>query len=287
MKNKVICVIGGDLRQVYAAEALAKDNQVFVIGFNSIDTKYTNFVSIDIDETNISADYILLPLPASENNVDILSPFSKMPIKAQSISKLLKPNGIIFGGKISDKLKSNIGIENIIDYYSREEMSVLNAVPTAEGAIQIALEELDVTLFGLNILIIGNGRISRALIQILKGFGANITVAARKYDSLAWAKIMGCNTVIINEIKNKIAQYDLIYNTAPARLLGENELINVRKDTLIIDLASKPGGVEYNIANELGLKTIWALSLPGKTAPKSSGKILIETIDNILCERRE
>ncbi len=287
MKNKVICVIGGDLRQIYAAKALSENNKVFTIGFDNIDTEGCDFECIDIDNANISADYILLPLPASENDEDILSPFSKRPISAKKISRLLKPGGIIFGGKVSEKLKSTFDTDNVIDYYSREEMSVMNAVPTAEGAIQIALDELDVTLFGLNILIIGNGRIACALIQILKGFGAKVTVAARKYDSLAWARIMGCNAIAIKEIENNINQYDLIYNTAPAKILEEKELNKVRKDTLIIDLASKPGGVDYNTANSIGVKTIWALSLPGKTAPHTSGKILVETIDNILCERRE
>ena len=68
-------------------------------------------------------------------------------------------------------------------------------------------------------------------------------------------------------------------------LFDEYMLNKLRKDTLMIDLASKPGGVDFNIAGKLGLKVIWALSLPGKVAPVSSGEIIAGTVLNILKER--
>ena len=78
--------------------------------------------------------------------------------------------------------------------------------------------------------------------------------------------------------------FDVIFNTVPAEVLDRNVLEQIPDDTLIIDLASKPGGVDFSAAKELGKKVIWALSLPGKTAPITSGRIIKETILNMLCE---
>ena len=61
----------------------------------------------------------------------------------------------------------------------------------------------------------------------------------------------------------------------------------LKKGSLLIDLASKPGGVDIEEAGNAGVKTIWALSLPGKVAPISSGEIIARTILNILEERGE
>ena len=61
-------------------------------------------------------------------------------------------------------------------------------------------------------------------------------------------------------------------------------LKRIKKDTLIIDLASRPGGVDFSAAKELGLRVIWALSLPGKIAPVTSGAIIKDTVMNIIKE---
>ena len=73
-------------------------------------------------------------------------------------------------------------------------------------------------------------------------------------------------------------------NTVPARVLGEAELAELRPDCLVIDLASKPGGVDLDAAARLGKKVVWALSLPGKVAPVTAGRAIRTAIYNILSE---
>ena len=73
-----------------------------------------------------------------------------------------------------------------------------------------------------------------------------------------------------------------VFNTVPSIVIGKNELANARKDTLFIDLASKPGGIDFEEARLCGVDTIWSLSLPGKVAPVTAGNIIKETIINIL-----
>lgn len=152
--------------------------------------------------------------------------------------------------------------------------------------MQIAMEELATTIFGLDVLIIGYGRISKVLSRTLASLGANVTVSARKFSDLAWIEANGYHPAHTNALEEVIGNVQLIVNTVPAAVLNEELLSQVRKGCLLIDLASKPGGIDFNTANKLGLKAIWALSLPGKVAPISAGKIIYDTIQNIESERR-
>lgn len=292
MKNKVVIVAGGDLRQIYAAMKLAKQNTVYTIGLENLDiADFGDLVkrldSLDSNTKDLKADIILLPLPAAKSRSFISTPFSDKELDCTMLLPYLKPDTLVFGGNANIEMKSFFKEHNVnfCDYYEREELSIMNAVPTAEGAVMLALEEMPTTLFDTRVLIIGFGRIARALIPVLKGFGAQISVAARKCEALCLARQMGCKAFYVSEISEKISDFELIYNTVPARLLSQKELCSVDSSALVIDLASKPGGVDLEAAGALGIKTVWALSLPGKTAPQSAGKIICDTIENILTER--
>ncbi|MDR0920699.1 MAG: dipicolinate synthase subunit DpsA [Oscillospiraceae bacterium] len=269
-------VVGGDLRQIYTAKKLAENDRVEILGFNN---------NITIPDTvkkhsTKKADILILPLPVSIDNTEVNAKFSNESIPLSSLPSMLKEGGVVFGGKTA-------GLENIfpntriIDYFKREELSVFNAVPTVEGAIQIAMENTAETLFGQKVLVTGWGRISKVLCKVLVAMGAKTDVYARKCSDLAWAQINGCKAVKNLEY---LEEYNLIFNTVPACIFTENVLRRTNRNALVIDLASNPGGVEFNTAQELGIKVIWALSLPGKVAPITAGEIIATAILNSLEE---
>lgn len=287
-KNTVFLVVGGDLRQVYTATSLAEEYKVYAVGLSGGVILPERILSIDsLSDMPCKADVIILPLPASQDNVFVNAPLSKSNIPLTALFSVMSENAVILGGRLTPETEKIFRTHSAeaVDYLKREELSVLNAVPTAEGAVQIALEEMATTIFGQKVLITGHGRISKVLVKILCGMGADVTVTARKYSDLAWAEIYGCKGVHTSQLREKAGEYTLIFNTVPAMLLDEDILKNVRRDTLIIDLASKPGGVDFDVARSLGLKVVWALSLPGKVAPVSAGEIIASTVLNILKER--
>ena len=147
-------------------------------------------------------------------------------------------------------------------------------MPTAEGAIQLAMEELPITLHGARVLVIGYGRLGRVLADRL----------ARRYADLAWAENCGYGVEHTGQLEGWLCGYDLVVNTVPVRVLREAELADLKPGCLVIDLASKPGGVDFDAAARLGVKAFWALSLPGKVAPVTAGKSIKTTIYNILTE---
>lgn len=286
--NKTFLIAGGDLRFATLAGKLAENHTVYAVGFDRNVGMSDRVRVIDrITDMNVRADYIILPLPVSGDGVTVSMPYSGRSVSLESLVPVIKENGVIFGGMISPdirKLFEEKGIA-VADYAKREEFAVLNAVATAEGAIQVAMEELATTLSGRKILILGAGRIAKVLIDMLSGFHADITVAARKCSDLAWARVYGCKAVQISAMEDAVAESDVIFNTVPAVILDEKLLRLIDRNSLVIDLASKPGGVDFDTAGNLGVKAVWLLSLPGKVAPVTSGEVIAETVKNILSER--
>ncbi len=287
MQQKKFTVIGGDLRNLILANLLVKEyHKVEIFGFknSSFDTELIE--KQGIEEAIHNSDVVIGPLPCSNDNETLNAPFHPGRIYINDVFKQLKKSQIFLGGHISKKLLHLSEINNVytIDYLKREEMAVLNAIPTSEGAIQIAMEELPITLHGCKSMILGFGRIGKTLAKMLIGLGCKVYVEARKYSDIAWIKNYGYIPVHIEQLEDYLNGMEVVFNTIPNIILDSKQLKNINKECLIIDLASKPGGVDLEQAKTMGLKTIWALSLPGKVAPLTAAQAIKETVYNILSE---
>ena len=174
----------------------------------------------------------------------------------------------------------------ITDYLQREELAVANAVPTAEGALAIAMAEVPYTIHGARCLVLGYGRVAKALAKTLTAVGANVTVAARKPEDLAWIDANGQIPLPFSALTqgDTPLNYDIVFNTVPEQIIGANLLSRLPGDVLLLDLASAPGGFDHDWAKQHGYHVIWALSLPGKTAPVTAGRIISDSIRYMLNE---
>ncbi len=277
-----ILTAGGDLRQIYCADKLAEKYRSDLLGFDSdfLPGKHL-FGSTDPDSREIY-DALVLPVLPLNDDGNINTPCSRNPLTIEEIIPLLKKNVLIFTGRADNRLNDYFPGNDIADYMSREELALNNAIPTAEGAVKLALENLPVTLNGLPVLIVGLGRIGMALAEILKGFGADVTAAVRNASGVARSRILGIKSVYT---KNIDGSFGLVFNTVPSLIFDEARLEMFPWDTLFIDLASRPGGFDMNSASIQGKKVLWALGIPGKSAPVTAGKYVGEAIINILDER--
>lgn len=283
MKSKLkILISGGDMRQVYCARRLSDTYDTAMIGFDEelIPAGSPPFARTDSD----MFDCAVLPVPPMNETGMISTPCFDGELSPEDVKSILKPDGIIFAGRTDRRLRETFRGYEICDYMEREDLNLKNSVPTAEGAVQIALEELPVTLSELPVLIVGMGRIGRALAEILKGFGADVTVAVHNAKGAANARIHGIRSVCTNKMDS---DYALVFNTVPHIIFDRELLSRFGEKTLFIDLASKPGGIDFDAAAELGIKAIWALGLPGKTAPITSGEIIAETVSGILSGKED
>ncbi len=281
-------IIGGDKRQIALAESISEDGyNVYVAGFEKINF-YNGIIKATVNDVILNSDYIILPLPVTKDYITLNAPFSETKIILNDqIAEKMKGKKVYCGMASKLYQTSEIWEEiELYDYFEREEYMVKNAVPTAEGAIEIAMREYYGTINGSKCLVAGFGRIGKVLSSMLEGLGAKVTVSARKPKDLAWIESLGYQAVKTSKI-SETKGYDLIFNTIPAMTFDAHTLALSAEDSLIIDLASVPGGVDFEAAQRMGIKSIQALSLPGKVAPKAAGEITKFTIYNMIEEDDE
>jgi dipicolinate synthase subunit A len=252
-KARTYIIIGGDERFTKLAELL-----------NAPQTVSTG-------ELRETADCVILPLPFEWND---------------EVMRSLSPGQLIFAGRVTEEDAAKAAELGLVlhDYFAREEMAVLNAIATAEGAIEIVMRETAYTLWRSSVLVVGFGRIGKVLSNRLTAIGAKVTVSARSCADRAWISAYGygnVDTLTLGEKGNGLDSFNIVINTVPSRIFGAERLKQLKDGCLVVDLASKPGGIDFKAAAELGINAHWALSLPGKVAPLSSAKIIRDTIRNM------
>ena len=289
MEKKSISVIGGDLRSIKLIELLSMDGvKVYIYGFDYADelADNPNIVNCKTYKEAIKKSQVIIaPIPFSSDRHNLLMTFSDEKLEIQEFLENVDGK-IILGGNFSEDVRKSFEEKNVkyIDLIKREEFSVLNAISTAEGTIEIILRETGRTIHGSKILVMGFGRVGKVLANKLAGIGAKVYCEARKNEDIAWIKAYGYNPIELKDLDNYIGDFEVIVNTIPFEVLDKSRLELVKKDVLLIDLASNPGGIDRNAAKQRKLKFIWALSLPGKVAPITSAEFIKETLDNVLEE---
>ena len=280
-------IIGGDLRTIKLAVMLAKEqNQVYVYGLEKAE-ELKNIKNItqceSIKKTIQEVEIVIGPIPFSSNGKTINMPFSDKEISIREMMHVINAKVLIAGGIAPEVYEmANDEYIEIIDIMKREELAVLNTIATAEGTIQVAIENTNKIIHGSEILILGFGRIGKVLARKLAGLSAKVTCAARKDEDLAWIQAYGHKATNINSLGENLKLYDIIINTVPHIILTEQKLEYVKKETLLIDLASNPGGIDKKAVKDNKLKFVWALSLPGKVAPITTAEFIKDTVYNIL-----
>lgn len=281
MIEKTVAFLGGDKRQLFAAKAFSDlGYRVYLAGFDMLKSIGKLIITDELTAVKNSS-IIVFPVVGVKNKT-VSTQYSKSELKISDEILGLLENKIVFSGKadLIKRLNPNI---IVYDYLNREEFAVANALPTAEGAIQVAMELYEGTVSGSNCLVIGYGRIGQILSRTLKNLNAKVTVSARRDEHYQYIKADGNTPICTNEILG-LNGYDLVFNTVPKLVIYNSILENTDKDTIVIDLASLPGGVDYSKAKQLDITAVQALSLPGKCSPKTAGYIIYDTILNILKE---
>lgn len=233
------------------------------------------------------ADCVLLPLPVCAQHGLLNAPLSAGEYTIEEIFAAIEPRSLVCAGKVDDStraLAERYGL-NLVDYFKREELAVYNAAATAEGALALMMQNTPMTLWRSRVLVVGFGRIGRILAHRLTALGALVTVSSRSCRDTAWCEVLGYGTADTRSLHEVIGDFDVVVNTVPAPVIGEREALAMSPDVFCLDLASKPGGVDFAAAARNGVHALWALSLPGEAAPRSAAAMILDTVGNIIAER--
>jgi len=264
MNMKKITVIGGDNRLKFVKENLK--NQGYTVDTLGL---------YEEDNGDITTSQILIfPVPTTKDGINVFTPLTKRKIPLSDIVENTTNEQLL--------LSCNYNFENkkCIDYGSLDSYALLNAVPTAEGALKIAIENTPFTLWKSSALVIGYGRVGKILADRLKKVGCDVTISARKPSDLALADALGFKYINTEHLNLKKLKYNIIFNTVDVKVI-EDEALKKAKCELIVELSTH-GGFSMQAAEEYGINAIKAPGLPGHIAPQTAAEILSNTVNHII-----
>ena len=220
-----------------------------------------------------NADILLLPVPTTRDNKNIFCPQTNKIIPLDEVYKA-KPHTLILS------CGYNFKIQNCIDYLKLDSFCLLNAVPTAEGAIARAINDIPFCLWQSRILVIGNGRIAKILADRLVGLRCDVTVSARKSADFSYLKALGIKHIHTHNVPQEAEQFNIIFNTIDVPLFDE---VGKLKNCYLYDLSTK-GCIDFETAQKCGIKAVKLPGIPGKIAPHTAGKIIAQTANELIGE---
>ena len=281
-KLKLLCAVG-DARHLYMCSSLAERYDVYAVGCIDLPRGVRS-----IGKLSGRADALVLPMlnNAASREGDVFVRCAEGTVRLTELLWHLNEGAPVLGAlptAEAEALAASMG-HRIIDYFKDAELVRQNCIPTAEAALEIAMHRLDVTVKGTKTLIIGFGNVASECARVFGALGSEITCAVRREETAQKAAAAGFGSVLITPGRAFTEGFDIIINTAPALVIDETQLLSVKRGALIIDLASKPGGTDFDAAARLGVRAVHALALPGKYAPVSAGEYIADTADRILKE---
>lgn len=288
--KRYIAVIGGDGRylELIRQLQLIPDATIFLVGFDKLEQGYTGLKQIEISELEYEKlDAVILPITGVDHEGYVETVFSdqKIQLNKRWFTRL-KSSTLVFTGIANAFLTEATQEANVtlIPLLNRDDVAIYNSIPTAEGTIMMAIEHTDYTIHSSRIIVVGFGRVGNTVSNKFSAFGAHVSVSAKESSDLARITEMGLKAIPLDKLHAYTHACDLLINTVPAPVINKEAIQHLPSHGLIIDLASKPGGTDFEYAKQRGIKAILARSLPGVVAPKTSGKILADVIKKCLNE---
>ncbi|MGY3717399.1 dipicolinic acid synthetase subunit A [Sutcliffiella cohnii] len=287
-----IAVIGGDARQLEVIRKLIElDAKLSLIGFDQLDHGFTGASKEQMDEVDFSTvDSIVIPVSGTNLQGQVETIFSNEKILlTEDILKKTPEHCVVYSGISNSYLDSIVSSTNrkLVKLFERDDVAIYNAIPTVEGTIMMVIQHTDITIHNANIAVLGLGRVGMTVARTFAALSAKVRVGARRTEHIARIFDMGLTPFHLSELKNNVTDIDVCINTIPHPILSANVISKMPAHTLIIDLASKPGGTDFRYAEKRGIKALLAPGLPGIVAPKTAGQIIANVLSQLLGESLE
>lgn len=253
-----------DQRQKFLAQHLAGKMETVTIG-QAAQAEFCR-------EVVAGAQFIILPTPVKK-----ISRYGEL---FETLKGSWQEGQLVFGGKFPEELRRWLADKKICYYDLMEDERVAqeNARITAEAVVSEVISRSLYSVEGQKIIITGYGRCARAAAQKLAALGAKITVLARSVPARKAAKADGFYACDFAYGPQEAYGTRTFINTVPATVVTEKIFREMHEDTLVLDIASAPGGCDREAAAFCGIEVVPALGLPGIYTPKSSAKVLADAI---------
>ncbi|GGG80407.1 dipicolinate synthase subunit DpsA [Paenibacillus radicis (ex Gao et al. 2016)] len=284
-----VLLLGGDARQLEVIRKLAElDASVTVSGFEGLHSSLDGAVHAEFDEQLFdNIDALLLPAVGTDDQGLIHTVFSDREIRLLDQHLARAPKHCkVYTGMAKTYLREicqQNGLE-LIEFFERDDVAIYNSIPTAEGAIMLAIQNTDITIHGSTSMVLGFGRTGFTMARTLQGLGADVLVGVRRGEHFARAAEMGFKPFYTSKLLEYTGNIDLLFNTIPTMIVTAQIIANLPSRAVIIDLASKPGGTDFRFAEKRGIKAMLAPGLPGIVAPKTAGRIIADCLSQLIMD---
>lgn len=270
----VVAVLGGDARMIEHIRGAAADGAEVRHHGCVPEAASVQPAAATVEEALRGARVVSCPIPGVGTDAALYAPHAPAPIRLEPhLLRTLAPGAVVFSGPMPAQMEDwarEAGV-TALDYSEDDPLSILHAIPTAEGAIRVAVEHTAETICGMRTLCIGYGRVGVSVAAAFRAMNARVTVAARNPVQLARAESFGFDIAHTDRLAEVAGEYELIVSSPTAVLVTREVIAATRAEVLIIDLRSPPGSVEHDAARELGRKVVWARAQAG-TAPRTAGR---------------
>jgi dipicolinate synthase subunit A len=284
-----VALIGGDARQlevIYKCSEL--DASVVLIGFDNLQNQFSGITRTELSPEALEGmDAVILPAVGTDDHGHVESIFSASELRlTEAHIQSLPKHAKVFTGMAKPYLRQLCAKHSIqlVELFDRDDVAIYNSIPTAEGAVMMAIQNTDFTIHGSQSMVLGFGRTGATLARTLQGLGAKVKVGVNKPEHYARAWEMGFAPFYTQDLYAQVANIDLLFNTIPSMIVTAQIIANIPHRAVIIDLASKPGGTDFRFAERRGIKAMLAPGLPGIVAPKTAGRIIADTLSRIILE---
>lgn len=279
MDAKKVAVIGGDRRMVEAVVHLTRRGYAVRAAGLPQEAVSEGLLSDSAETALDGADLLILPVQPVEESGKVFTQAGANPVTlTEHTLSRMRSGALVLAGLASQALRDGckrLGLR-LYEYREADEFAVWNSIPSAEGAMQMAMQATPFTIFGSKSLVIGFGRTGKAVALLLKGLNSDVTVAVRKETDYARVWSAGYRYASANQMADAVREVDLVFNTAPSLVLPRSVLQNLPKHAAVIDLAAAPGGTDFAAAAELGIYAKLAPGLPGIVAPVTAGRFIAD-----------
>ncbi|WP_139488930.1 dipicolinate synthase subunit DpsA [Brevibacillus dissolubilis] len=282
-----VAFVGGDARQLEVIKkCIQLDATVTLFGFDNLESSFTGATKKPLTcEALKDVNALILPIVGTDDRGFVESIFCSKPIQLEEEHfASLRKGCVVYTGIAKPYLKSMLTNQRVpfVELLERDDVAIYNSIPTVEGALMMAIQNTDITIHGSECMVLGLGRVGMSMARALHALGARVRVGARSPEHIARIHEMGLTAFHLQDLKQNVSNVDMIFNTIPHLVITAEIIAQMPQSTLIIDLASKPGGTDFRYAERRGMKALLAPGLPGIVAPKTAGQIIANTLSRLL-----
>ncbi len=230
-------------------------------------------------EKEVCEKVYVLPIPVTKLDKN---PITKEKLKQELIKVSKRPDaGVkVFGGVINQEWEIFLESHHIPywDFMKLPEVVEGNGWITAEATIAEVLQQSEYSIYGQKVLVTGYGCCGEKIAKLFSKLGAKVVVVARRPEVRDMAIKDGFSAIGFDDMAKTLVDISTVINTVPSLVLTEDCIRRMPRGSLIIDIASSPGGTDFEAAKKYGVTAKLALGLPGIYTTSSSAMLLKNAI---------